>query len=237
MNIAIVEDEAEERGRIREYLKEMEKTEGISFEIDEFSDGFTFVEQYRPKYSMIFLDIEMPKMNGYEAAKQIRTVDSDVVIIFVTNMAQMAIKGYEVEALDFIIKPFKKNEFQIKMKRALSRAARREGDLVQIHEGRDIMCFPISSIRYVDVDGRYAIYHTLNGNYSECITLKEVEKKINKSFFVKCNRCYLVNLKYVSSIQKEIVFVGKDQLIISRPQRKAFMDALADYVSGGGRND
>jgi len=103
---------------------------------------------------------------------------------------------------------------------------------IQIKAAKDVYTTSIASIRYLEVNGHYIIYHTTEGDYSEYITLKEAEQKISKDFFVRCNRCYLVNLKYVSSVQDDMVCVGKDELPISRPQKKAFMNALAVFIGG-----
>ena len=91
---------------------------------------------------------------------------------------------------------------------------------------------PVAAIRYLEVDGHYIVYHTTEGDYSEYITLKEAEKKLNKPYFVRCNRCYLVNLKYVSAVRDDVVQVGRDELLISRPQKKAFLNALAVFIGG-----
>ena len=97
---------------------------------DPFADGSQIVEPYRPGFDIIFLDIEMPRLGGMPTAERIRQLDPEVVLIFVTNMAQYAIRGYEVDALDFVLKPVSYYQFSTKLERALQRiqrAARRAG--------------------------------------------------------------------------------------------------------------
>ena len=93
MRIAIVEDEAEQRELLRSYILQYAEETRRSFEVVTFSNGVDLLEGYTPQYDIILLDIEMPGLNGMEAAERLRLVDGDVVLMFVTNMAQYAING------------------------------------------------------------------------------------------------------------------------------------------------
>ena len=103
--IAIVEDDAECREQLREYVEHYGQENREELEVLCFSDGAELVEGYRPVYDLLLLDIEMPNLDGMTAARRIRQVDSDVLIVFITNMAKYAISGYEVEAPGFMLKP------------------------------------------------------------------------------------------------------------------------------------
>ena len=78
-------------------------------------DGAVIAEHYEPGYDIIFMDVEMPGLDGFGAAEKIRAVDADAVLVFVTNMAQYAIKGYEVDALDYVLKPVNYYQFCTKL--------------------------------------------------------------------------------------------------------------------------
>lgn len=105
IRIAIVEDETVYKEQLIEYLKEFEQERSETLKIDTFSDGDEIVENYQAQFDIILMDIQMNFMDGMSAAEEIRKIDSEVVIIFITNLAQYAIKGYEVDALDYILKP------------------------------------------------------------------------------------------------------------------------------------
>ena len=124
--IAIVEDDREYVKELRTYLNQYAAEEGQEFEISVFYDGAEILENYVPKYDLILLDIEMPKINGMDAAEKIREIDENVVLMFITNMAQYAIRGYSVGALDFVMKPITYYTFSMKIKRALKRVQKRE---------------------------------------------------------------------------------------------------------------
>lgn len=116
------------------------------------------------------------------------------------------------------------------MNKTISRTAKRTDESVQIRAAKEIFVLPIAAIKYLEVEGHYIVYHTTGGNFTEHITLKEAEKKLDKPYFVRCYRCYLVNLKYVSAVRDDVVLVGRDEPLISRPQKKGFLNALAVSV-------
>ena len=232
IQVAIVEDDTSARARIRECLDYVAVETQVVFDIHEFSSGFSFIGQYVPGFDIVFMDIDMPGMNGTDTARALRKMDTNVVLIFVTNMAQYAISGYEVDALDFVLKPINKYSFALKVKRAVARTTKRTDDCIIIKTDAGLRRERITAIKYLEMDGHYVIYHTTSGNYAEYSTLKDAEAKINRPYFVRCNRSFLVNLRHVKSLQKDVIIVDGDELIISRPQRKAFLEALTEYMGG-----
>ena len=124
--IAIVEDDKSFIEELKKYLEQYSQEEGQEFEISTFYDGEEILENYVSGYDLILLDIEMPKVNGMDAAEKIREADENVVLMFITNMAQYAIRGYSVGALDFVMKPITYYTFSMKMTRALKRAQKKE---------------------------------------------------------------------------------------------------------------
>ena len=117
LNIAIVEDEKEMSNCLRDYLIKFFNEENISIDVSIFDNGNIFLEKYKLNYNLIFLDIKMPSIDGMEVAQKIRKIDKNVMIIFVTSLAQYAIKGYEVNAFDYILKPIDYYNFKLKMSR------------------------------------------------------------------------------------------------------------------------
>ena len=101
IRVAIVEDEAEIREQLMGYVQRYTRQYGTAFEVKTFADGLEILEDYRPAYDLILLDIEMKHLDGMETARRIRELDPDVMLVFITNMAQYAIKGYAVGALDY----------------------------------------------------------------------------------------------------------------------------------------
>lgn len=133
LRVAIVEDEAECREVLRDMISRYAEEQQKQIRVQEFSDGSELVDNYKPDYDILLLDIEMPHLDGMKAAEKIRETDQDVVIVFITNMAQYAIKGYEVNALDFIIKPVNYSTFSMRFTRAIGRVKNREGRRVCLY--------------------------------------------------------------------------------------------------------
>jgi len=232
IQIAIVEDQAQERARLKSFLREMETQEKLQFVITEFATGEAFLLHQETAFDIVLMDIEMPGMDGLETARAMREMDPAVILIFITNLAQYAVNGYEVDALDFIIKPVNQHSFAMKLQRAISRTEKRSDDLIAVRKDRETSYVRVSAIRYLEVSGHYVIYHTTVGDVMEYTTLKEVERRLNRPFFVRCNQCYLVNLRYVTAVRKNSVLLDADELTISRPQRKSFLLALSEFLGG-----
>ncbi len=232
IRIAIVEDSENERVKIKECLSDFERGSDVSFDVQEFPNGLAFLEAYTPEYDLVFMDIEMPGLNGMETAKELRKTDPSVILIFITNLAQYAISGYEVDALDFILKPINRYSFSIKLKRALSRVTTKIEDYMSVKTDGEMRAVRISSVLWIDVSGHYVVYHTAVGDFTEYTTLKEAAAKVNHGAFALVNRSCLVNLRRIEAITRDTVSVGSVKLDISRPQRKAFLAALSDYMGG-----
>lgn len=105
VRIALVEDDSRHVQKITAYLERYRTEKGLAMTVRVFPDGEDIAENYKPEYDLILLDIQMRFMDGMTAARRIREKDREVILIFLTSIAGYAIQGYEVEALDYILKP------------------------------------------------------------------------------------------------------------------------------------
>ena len=128
IRIAVAEDQETERERLLRYLKRYQHDRNCPFEVDIYADGAELISAYQSGVDILLLDIEMPVMDGMQTAKILREKDKKVVIVFITNLAQYAIQGYEVQALDFIVKPMNWDVFSFRMDRIISRLEKRQQD-------------------------------------------------------------------------------------------------------------
>ena len=234
LRIAVVEDSAEMRGQIHDFLLRYEKETGTELLVSLFSDGAEILDRYRPIYDIIFLDIEMPGVNGMDAAEQIRAWDSEVVLVFITNLAQYAIRGYSVRALDYVLKPINYFTFSTKLEKAVQMVQRQASGQVVLRLSDGAVRLETRQIRYVEVQNGVLRYHTELGEFAVRGTLQAAEAELAPYHFVRCNYWYLVNLMYVTKVQKDTAVVAGAELQISRRNKNAFMAALTDYVGGGG---
>ena len=233
ISVAVVDDEISFRESVKENLRLIAEKDDVEFKISEFESGTLFLGAFSSVYDLILMDIDMPNLNGIETAKAVRKMDRNVLIIFITNMPQYALQGYEVEAFDFIVKPINMFGFQLKMQRALLRLEGNPSASIQVQEGREKYTVKINDILYLEAQGHYVVFHSKERDYTEYMTFKEAISRINASHFALCNRCYYVNLNYITAILKEEVQLGDDiRLLISRPQRHQFVDAYSSYLGG-----
>lgn len=125
LEIAIVEDEEKEALRLGGFLDRFSEETGIQLNHRWSDNASVFLEQYQFQYDLIFMDIRMPGIDGMAAAERLREIDSAVKLIFITSLAQYAVQGYSVDALDYILKPVSYAAFALKMQRAVERCAQR----------------------------------------------------------------------------------------------------------------
>ena len=233
-HIAIVEDEREFSNRLIEYLRQYEKENEVEIEVSVFYDGESVLHEYIPKYDAIFLDIQMPGIDGMQTAEAIREMDEDVVLMFITNMAQYAISGYAVGALDFVMKPINYYTFAMKVGRVLKRVKKREKaqSTIVLQRPEGIKKLDIRQIYYIEIQNKMLHYHTDEGEYIVKGTMQSVEKQLENLSFAKCNHWYMVNLMHTKEVRKNIAVVGPFELEISRRNKNGFLKALTEYLGG-----
>ena len=126
LKICVVEDDQRDAERLCGFIETFLKENGFEAEINVSSDERRFLADYESGCDVVFFDIELGEDNGFEVSKRIREKSEDVIIIFVTNLTQYALKGYEVSALDFLVKPINYDVFALKMKRLAERLRAKE---------------------------------------------------------------------------------------------------------------
>lgn len=231
VRIALVEDNANCQQELTEYLNRFAQECGEHIAISTFSDGAEMVEGYTANYDIILMDIAMPFMDGMTAAEAIRRVDDEVVIIFLTNMPQYAMKGYSVGALDYVLKPVSYFAFSQRIQRALKRMERRAQRYISIPFKGGMRKLAVPQIAYVEVQNHDLTYHVGEEILSAKGTLSEAEALLGSESFFRCNKCYLVNLEYVDRVDNTSILIGGDCIQVSRARKKALMDALNNYIN------
>lgn len=230
VRIALVDDDKEYLQKLSGYAQQAAKEKGLVCELGLFEDGSQFVENYTEQFDMIFLDVEMPQMDGLDAAKRIRRMDPSACLIFVTSMAKYAINGYEVNALDFVVKPVEYFTFYDKFNKALLyQSKRRERSLWLMDEEKETRKVSYSDIYYLEKEKNYIVYNTKCGKFRERGTMGQREEDFLRCGFAKCSSGCLVNLRHVQRIGKNTVWVNENAIPVSRQYRKTFLDELMKY--------
>lgn len=231
IHIAIVEDERSYVKQLIEYIDRFKQEFSREIKVTVFSDGDEIAENYTADYDIILMDIQMRFMDGMTAAEKIRELDGDVAIMFITNMTSYAVKGYEVDALDYIVKPVEYFSFSQKLLRAVERVKRREESYIMIPVENGIQKIPLEELYYVESFGHQLIYVTKKGRFASRGVMKQVEVQLMPKGFFRNAKSYLVNMKYVEGISEGYCVIHNEKLQISRQKRKEFMEVLLNYMS------
>lgn len=235
---AIVEDNDNDAAKLETQLNQFGEEHKEKLVSQRYSNGPSFLKDFKPgMFDIIFLDIEMPDENGMDVAKDIRRIDDKVIIIFVTNLAQYAIYGYEVNAWDFILKSSDYYQVSIKLDRALARIHSQQQEVMMpIESDSKKIYLKTKDIKYIETSGRKIVFHTINGDYSTYGTIKDITNQLNKSnfnSFVRCNSYLIINLNYVSSLEGSNVIIDKEKLVVSRPRKKELIEKLNKFMNLG----
>ena len=240
LQIAVCEDEKEIREYIRSLLLKGLGAEGMESEIELFEDAETLISS-ETSPDILFLDIEMPGINGIQAAKRLREAGSQSVIIFVTAMEEYVFQVFDVGAFHYLVKPFRPEKFYEVLKKAVSVVQERrlfsaaktaKERTIEIKNGRLHTQVILSNIVYAEVFNREILLHILSDNEPQNLKyygrMKDLEKTAGENFF-RIHRAYLINLGFVRSYEKEAVLVADQELPIARAAYPGFVKAFMRY--------
>lgn len=229
-NIVIIEDEEAMSNQLVSYFAKFGKDYNESFSFAIFNNAETFLKNYKKEYSVVLMDINLPGMNGMECVKKLREIDDTVLVIFVTNLSQFAVDGYEVKAFDFVVKPISYYNFSLKLKRALSHLSSLNNYELIISTKDKKYFININQLIYIEIRNHTIIYHLVNEEIKGSGTLKSLYTNLKKHHFAFCNQCYLVNLAFVKGIDDGFLLINNEKIRIASSRKKSFMQELTAYI-------
>lgn len=232
MNVAIVDDEQKERDLLCEYCSKYAGETGAKIDTVIFDSGDALLSDYKVYFDIIIFDIDMPGTNGMDTAKCIREVDKNVTILFMTNIAQYAIDGYAVEAVDYVIKPIGYYEFSMKFQKAISKAAQKKSHTIVLDTVEGVRHVKTSEIWYVEVMSHYLLFHVDGAVYKVRGSMREQMEILIPYNFCRVHKSYLVNLEYVEEIQTKSVLVKTDEVPLGRMFKDELMQEYMRYLRG-----
>lgn len=208
MKIIIIDDEPLARSMIREYLEPYSEMEIVA-ECNDGFEGFKAIQQFAP--DLLFLDIQMPKLNGFE---MLELVDAPPPVIFATAFDEFAIKAFESNAVDYLLKPFSKERFDRAVAKFLERrpadtralldtveaAAAPYQNRIVVKDGSKIKIVPLPQVQYLEAADDYVKVLTAEGSFLKKKTMHFFEQALNASQFVRIHRSYIVNIQLITRI-------------------------------------
>ena len=230
LHIAVCDDEESFVQNLKEQLMRYAQECAQQIRVTVFYDGSELVNGYDPSIDLVFLDIQMNRMDGLAAVERIRQMDGEVGIIFLTTLTRYALEGYKYQATNYIIKPMKYARLKAEMDRWMQRRPAKESPSLVVVNDSGRYRVLLKELKYVETFNRNLLLHTEKENILCYRSMKEMERELAGSGFVRCHTSYIVNLFFVKGVKKlEIELLDGAQLPISQPKRKEFMEKLTEY--------
>ncbi len=229
MSIAICDDNQENRLSLRWLLESILESRQMEHTIYEFSSGETlllWMEKHHNEIDLLFLDIEMGTLNGMETAKKLRAGSDTLQIVFVTGFSDYVFDGYGVGALDYLLKPAKREQLEDILSRTLARRCTDAKRTYSCRNGDTWYRIPYKEILYFESDRRKVKCITSNRSYEFYGKLDEVAQELPGSDFVRIHQRYLVRADAIGQICGNEVQVGAHTLPISRSYHQQALLAL-----------
>jgi two-component system LytT family response regulator len=235
----VVDDEALARGRLRNLLAAAADVDIVG-ECSNGPEAITALREQRP--DLVFLDVQMPEVSGFEV---LRAVPRELwpAVIFVTAHDQHAVQAFEVDAVDYLLKPFTQARLLAAVERArqqieirnqvavnqqagpLIKPTQREAAYLKriaVKSGAATLFIPVEEVDYLESAGNYVVVHTRGGNHVLRETLTSLEERLSPSLFLRISRSILVSLQRVKSVQATargeylVVLQNDIQLLMTR---------------------
>ena len=234
MKIAICDDEEVQLEMLTKYCGEWSKDTGEYCSIDVFKSAEEFLFKYEDMkdYQVLLLDIQMKELTGMDLARKIRGFKDDIIIIFITGDKDYVFQGYEVQALDYVVKPVNKERLFQALNRA-KESSKKEIDFLFIQSEGIVHKVKQLDICSIESNRHETILHMTDKDLVCKKGISELENEINSDYFYRCHRSYLVNLSQISAISKKEVTLENDMIVpIARGKWEGLNKAYLNYYRG-----
>lgn len=234
VNIAIIDDEKAQTELLEVFVKNWSCERNLRTSTDTFysAESFEFTWSMNKKYDIILLDIQMSGQNGIELAKLIRKTDDTTNIIFITAITDYIQEGYDVSAINYLIKPISEEKLHQCLDRAISKNIKEEKSILFNMDG-EILRVIQKDIIYIEAFAHSIDINTINNKYSAKKSISAMEKELDENIFIRCHRSYIVGLKYIKRIRSNELELDNGNIIpISRRQYSTTYMAFIKYFKG-----
>ncbi|MEY8293104.1 LytTR family DNA-binding domain-containing protein [Carnobacteriaceae bacterium 52-44] len=233
IEIVLVDDEQLQLDYMQKLIEQTAESLEIKIEISQYLSGeaFLFALEDHPTWNLAFLDIEMEELNGMQVAKILRKKSPQLELVFATAYAEYAIEGYEVQALDYLLKPINQQKITRVLKRYLEEQPEDTAYLIAEVEGQTTR-LNLEDILYVEANMGEVLVVLVDQKLPLKMTLLEFQDLLDERF-VATHRSYLVNLQYISRLlKKDVALSNGEKIPLSRRRAKEVQSDFIDYYKG-----
>ena len=234
--VSIIDPSKEDVTRLSALIEHYFRRSGTAYVQRVYQSGMEFVRSAENS-DIVFLETNLEKLDGLETARIIRQLGSEAQLIFIARGAEMAIHGYSVDALDYLLKPVEPSAVERALDKAVRRLSSRSCAYLALKLPNGTASISTNDITYVEVFDHNLVYHTTGGDYTVRGRLGDVYEQLDHDYFLACNRSFIVNLRYVTEICTDHVILNGTKISVSKSHRKeiqsrfsAFMDKRAEKV-------
>lgn len=223
LTIAICEDDLQQQQELEELIKGMGLKESI--DLQKFSSGEELVLEYDAgkRFAVILLDMQMNELDGIQTAEIIRKQDKNCLIIIITSIMEYAVKGYSIDAYDFVLKPVNPDKFRTILGKAIREIQVVMNKSYIIQTRNQTVSLRLSHIIYVESDRKRVIIHTNEISYENNETISQAEKNLMHDGFIRISRYYLVNINHIKEI-------GTKMLSLTSGEKLNYSDKYRDVI-------
>ena len=228
-----VEDNPDEESLLRSHVARYNDETGAGLSLS-WARSAEELDRAGSGYDLLLVDIDLPGIDGMEMAARIRATDPDIPIVFLTSLAQYALRGYEVDALDFAVKPISYQDFRTRMDRAVRVLRRREARLLALEAADGTVFVPATEVSFIEVNGHDLTYHLEDGRRHVVRgSLVGALADLDGLSFVRTAKGFVANMAHIRRVRgTELLMDTGDTLVISRSYKRATTDAIARYLGG-----
>lgn len=227
IHIAICDDEILQVKSLYHTISRYFELKGHTYKIDKFNSGELLLNSLQEKYyDVIFLDIEMNGLNGIETAKRIRNNHKKSIIIFITAYSDFVFQGYEVQALNYILKPYNPEKISNVLNQALTVLNQMQDIFYSIEQKSGTHKLNLTNTIYFSSDKRKVCAVTTSYNIEFYDKLDELHKEL-PSFFIRIHQRYIININFASAIEGNVVIVNGETLPVSRAYKQNLIISFA----------
>lgn len=232
--IAVCEDEKIQVELLEKYVNNWADERNIKAVIEAFSsaESFDFSWSMNKRYDVLLLDIQMEGINGVELAKKIRKEDDIIDIVFITAIFDYIQVGYDVGAINYLIKPIDEKKLHQCLDRVVQKTSK-EAKTILIDMDGEIIRIIQDDIRYIESFGHNVEIITIDEKYTTRKNIGIIEKELDENSFVRCHRSYIVGLEHVKRIGREDIELDNEDVIpVSRRKYSKTNMAFIKYYRG-----